>query len=49
MVLDFTQCRDWTPWREALRIPNQGGGYVVEYIFYIIYSVWHPPSLKPSY
>ena len=36
---DFGQCSDWRPWRQALRIPSKGGGYVVELIFYILYSV----------
>lgn len=34
----FTECEDWRPWREALRISDQGGGYVVELIFYVLYS-----------
>ena len=35
---DLTQCTDWKPWRAALHIPSVGGGYVVELIFYILFS-----------
>ena len=42
---EFSQCQDWMPWRQALRIPSTGGGYVVEYIFYILFSV---RQLSPS-
>lgn len=35
---DLAQCQDWTPWREALKIPSVGGGYVVEYMFFILFS-----------
>jgi hypothetical protein len=37
--LDLSECIDWTPWRKALGIVSSGGGYVVEYIFFILYSV----------
>ncbi|KAN0077737.1 Chloride channel [Elaphomyces granulatus] len=37
---DLSECIDWTPWRKALRIVSSGGGYVVEYIFFILYSVF---------
>jgi len=36
---DLSECIDWTPWRKALGIVSYGGGYVVEYIFFILYSV----------
>ena len=36
---DFSQCQQWTPWRTALHIPSTGGGYVIEYIFYLLFSV----------
>lgn len=36
---ELAQCQDWTPWRDAMRISNLGGAYIVEYIFFIIYSV----------
>lgn len=38
-AIELGQCQDWTPWRAALRIPNKEGGYVVEFIFYVLYSV----------
>ena len=37
--LDLSQCFDWTPWRKALKVNSASGGYVVEYIFYVLYSV----------
>lgn len=36
---DPSQCLDWTPWRKALGVNSAGGGYAVEYIFYVFYSV----------
>ncbi|KAL4893064.1 Cl channel CLC-3 [Aspergillus ambiguus] len=36
---DPSQCLDWTPWRKALGVSSNGGGFTVEYIFYILYSV----------
>ena len=36
---DDAQCQDWTPWRTALGISSAGGGYVVEYIFFVLFSV----------
>ena len=39
---DLSQCQDWTTWREALHIPSRGGAYTVEYIFFVLYSVWLP-------
>ena len=35
---DMAQCRDWTPWRSALGISSTGAGYIVEYIFFILFS-----------
>ena len=35
---DDAQCQDWTPWRSALGIGSSGGGYIVEYIFFILFS-----------
>ena len=42
---DLSQCQDWTTWREALRIPSKGGAYTVEFIFFVLYSVWEAPSV----
>lgn len=36
---EFAQCQDWTPWRIALHIPSVAGSFVVEYIFFVIFSV----------
>ena len=35
----MSECTDWTPWRKALRVNSNGGGFIVDYIFYICYSV----------
>lgn len=35
---DLSQCREWTPWRKALKIDNLGGAYVVEFIFFVLYA-----------
>lgn len=35
----MAECLDWTPWRKAFGIKSAGGGYTMEYIFYILYSV----------
>ncbi|PYI08283.1 voltage-gated chloride channel [Aspergillus sclerotiicarbonarius CBS 121057] len=37
---DVSDCLDWTPWRKALGVSSSGGGYTVEYIFYVLYSVF---------
>ena len=36
---DVSDCRDWTPWSTALGVNSAGGGYTVEYLFFILYSV----------
>ena len=36
---DLSQCQDWTTWRSALHIPSAGGGYIVEYILFVILAV----------
>ena len=33
------KCSDWTPWSTALQVSNAGGKYIIEYIFFIMYSV----------
>ncbi|KAI9852997.1 MAG: hypothetical protein M1838_002776 [Thelocarpon superellum] len=35
----WSQCQDWTPWRTALHIKSTGGGFVAEYIFFVLYSL----------
>ena len=36
---DDAHCQDWTPWRIAMGISSTGGGYVVEYILFVLFSV----------
>ncbi|RMD41658.1 hypothetical protein DV735_g3507, partial [Chaetothyriales sp. CBS 134920] len=36
---DISQCQDWTPWRTALHLASTGGGYIVEYLFFVIFAV----------
>ncbi|KAI9369087.1 chloride channel [Aspergillus egyptiacus] len=36
---DPSNCLDWTPWGKAVGATSSGGAYVVEYVFYTIYSV----------
>lgn len=33
------QCADWSPWGDALGIGGVGGKWVVEYIFFVLFSV----------
>ncbi|PGH15746.1 hypothetical protein AJ80_05454 [Polytolypa hystricis UAMH7299] len=35
---DLSQCQHWVPWRKAFNI-SKGGGYVVEYLFFTLYSI----------
>ncbi|OQE31911.1 hypothetical protein PENSTE_c001G03789 [Penicillium steckii] len=37
---DYSKCLDWTPWGTALGASSKGGKYTVEYIFYILFSVF---------
>ena len=45
-ISDSSQCHHWIPWRKALNVKSQGGGYVVEYLFFVLYSVCMCPSSK---
>ena len=36
----LAQCQGWTLWSAALHVRSAGGGFVVEYIFYILYSIF---------
>ncbi|RMZ91527.1 hypothetical protein DV736_g1259, partial [Chaetothyriales sp. CBS 134916] len=36
---DISQCQDWTPWKTALQLSSAGGGYAVEYLFFVIFAV----------
>jgi chloride channel 3/4/5 len=32
-------CQDWVPWSKALHVRSRGGVWIVEYIFFVLYSV----------
>lgn len=36
---EWSQCRDWVPWSLALHVTSKGGSWIVEYIFFVLYSV----------
>lgn len=36
---EYAQCQGWTFWGDALSIQSSAGRYIVEYIFYFIYTV----------
>jgi len=36
---ELAQCEGWLFWSQALGIESAGGGYIVEYIFFIMFSV----------
>lgn len=36
---ELSQCHDWHPWSSALGIHSKGGGWIVEYIFFVGFSV----------
>jgi chloride channel 3/4/5 len=38
-IEDQSMCHDWSPWGSAMGITNTGGRWVVEYIFFILFSV----------
>jgi chloride channel 3/4/5 len=40
---ELSQCEDWHPWASALGITSKGGGWIVEYIFFIAFSVGLTP------
>lgn len=39
---ELSECHDWHPWGNALGISSIGGQWVMEYIFYILFSVRSP-------
>jgi len=39
VIAELAQCEGWLFWSQALGIESAGGGYVVEYIFFIMFSV----------
>ncbi|KKZ66309.1 chloride channel 3 [[Emmonsia] crescens] len=36
---DLSECQHWTPWRNAFHVRSKSVGYMVEYIFFIMYSI----------
>ncbi|KAL5433612.1 hypothetical protein PMIN07_011073 [Paraphaeosphaeria minitans] len=36
---EYAKCNDWRPWSEAMGIRSVGGGWIVEYIFFVLFSV----------
>jgi chloride channel 3/4/5 len=45
---EYAKCNDWHPWSAALGVHSVGGGWVVEYIFFVLFSVGPCPSLRDS-
>ncbi len=41
---DGANCRGWTPWAAALGISSESGKWVIEYFFFVMFSVCPPPS-----
>ncbi|KAL8778195.1 MAG: hypothetical protein Q9203_004221 [Teloschistes exilis] len=37
---EWSQCQGWTPWGAALRVKSAAGMYIVEYIFFVLYSTF---------
>lgn len=37
---EMSQCQDWVWWSGAVGVTSTGGGYTVEFIFFICFSVW---------
>ena len=38
LFTEQSHCQGWTPWRYALRIKSPGGGYIAEYVLYVLFS-----------
>ncbi|OAX84400.1 hypothetical protein ACJ72_01232 [Emergomyces africanus] len=36
---DLSDCRHWVPWRNAFHVGSKSVGYMMEYIFFIMYSI----------
>ncbi|KAL1606452.1 chloride channel [Paraconiothyrium brasiliense] len=36
---EYAKCNDWHPWSTAMGIRSVGGGWIVEYIFFVLFSV----------
>ena len=37
--VSLAQCQGWTSWSTALHVRSAAGGFIVEYIFYVLFSV----------
>lgn len=35
----LAECADWTTWSTAMGVGNPGGSYIIEYIFFVLFSV----------
>lgn len=36
---EYSQCHDWHPWSNALGVTSRGGSWIIEYIFFVVFSV----------
>lgn len=36
---EHSQCQGWTPWGEALHVRSSAGRFIVEYLFFLTYSI----------
>ena len=43
----MAECKDWRSWGALMGIGNNAGGYIIEYIVFILFSVSHP--LEPKH
>ncbi|KAL8687888.1 MAG: hypothetical protein Q9218_006061 [Villophora microphyllina] len=37
---EWSQCQGWTPWGTALQVKSAAGMYIVEYIFFVLFSAF---------
>lgn len=35
----LAECKDWRSWSVAMGVDNQGGGYIIEYVLFVLFSV----------
>lgn len=40
ICLEYAQCQDWTPWSSALHVRSNAAQYIVEYLFFVVFSVF---------
>lgn len=45
---EYAKCNDWHPWGNALNINSKGGGWIVEYIFFVLFSVSRSPKVSTT-